>query len=90
MNEVIERSHFLQVQLSKLQHSRSEHALAIKELDERIQFLDKWARESKEKLCSECNGHGMIREFIAQDHVRAVKCETCNGTGLKAVAEIET
>jgi hypothetical protein len=84
----IERAHWLQSEIRRAQRERSEHVSAAAALGERIEFLEAWEKELKPALCPECNGHGKLREWLAQDESRLVTCERCKGSGASPNAEL--
>lgn len=77
----IERAHFLQAEIRRAKAERSEHNSAAAALTNRIGLLEEWEKEISPLICSTCNGHGRLREWVAQDESHLVVCDKCKGTG---------
>ena len=70
-------------EIKKLEQENREHGYAANRNEARIEFLRRCAKAIVGDPCSGCGGHGVIRDWVAQDESHLVTCSSCDGKGLK-------
>ena len=81
--DILARYRHIEDELRFARSDKSKAEQAVKVADARIARLKPWLEELKGGVCPGCNGYGYLREFVAQDEVRAVTCTSCDGVGIK-------
>lgn len=73
-------------ELAKAERRKSDLTMELRELEGRITACRNIRDELKktQNICTDCDGHGQVREFIAQDESRLVECRICKGRGVRA------